>query len=284
MKKLNNVWAIVDGNASAAELERLAAVLGRKATVVSAANKDFFLNSIPAIVKAVAEAKPDAVITANTKNGRLLAGILAANLDTLVLSDLSKLSVEENGVRAKRMVYGGAAFRTETVSGTAVLCLGIGLLPDEAADGEVSQLEISEEGNGYTFIEKRSKEVKAVNLSAAKRIVSAGRGVPNEETLAVMQELATVIEAEVACTRPISEENRWMPTERYIGVSGAMVKPDIYLAVGISGQMQHTVGCNESGTIFAINKDKNAPIFKQCDYGIVADSAAVLPAILEALK
>lgn len=284
MKKLGNVWAVVDCNASADELERLAAVLGDRATVVTCANKSFFLNSIPNIVKEVVAAKPDAIITASTKNGRLLAGILAAKLDTLVLSDLSGLDITEEGVLASRMVYGGAAIRKESVNGTVVLCLGQGLLTNQTADGEVAHVELSEESGEIVFVEKRSKEIRTVNLTAAKRVLSAGRGVPSEEALGVLQKLAEVLEAEIGCTRPVSEEYRWLPKERYIGVSGAKIKPEFYMAVGISGQVQHTVGCNESGTIFAINKDKNAPIFKQCDYGIVADSAVVLPAILDALK
>lgn len=284
MNKLNNVWAIADGNASVEELEHLAAVLGSKATVVTCANKGFFLNSIPAIVAKVEAEKPDAVITASTKNGRLLAGILAAKLDTLVLSDPSALSVGEKGVSVSRIVYGGAAIREESVTGTAVVCVGSGVLADEVADGEVTKVEIAEEGAEFVFVEKRQKENKAVNLAAAKRVVCAGRGVTTQEDLAVLQEIAKVIDAEVGCTRPVSEEYGWLPTARYIGVSGAMVKPDVYLGAGISGQVQHTVGVNQSGVIFAINKDKDCPMFSQCDYGIVGDTAVILPAILEALK
>lgn len=284
MNKLNNVWAVADGNASVEEIKRLAAVIGSKATVLCCANEGSFLNYIPAVLNKLGDENPDAVITAATKNGRLLAGLLAAKFDTLVLSDLSGLSVEAEGVCASRIVYGGAAVREELVSGTAVLCLGPGLLTDEAADGELELIEITEQEEAVVFLSKRQKESKAVNLAAAKRVVCAGRGVSNEEVLAVVQELAQTIDAEIGCTRPVSEENRWLPTERYIGVSGAMIKPDFYLAVGVSGQIQHTVGCNQSGVIFAVNKDKNAPIFRQCDYGIVGDSAVIMPAVLEALK
>lgn len=284
MTKLNKVWAIADANANAADLERVAAVIGSDVTVVTCPEGSFFLNSIPAIVKAVAETKPDAIITASTKNGRLLAGRLAVCFDTVVLSDLSAITVNEDGIRTSRMVYGGAAIRTEVASGTAVLCLGAGLLEDEAADAQVTKLEISDSADEFVLVEKRSKELKSVNLNAAKRVVAAGRGVATEETLAVLQELAAVLEAEVGCTRPVSEESGWLPVERYIGVSGVKVKADFYLAAGISGQMQHMVGCSDSSVIFAINKDKNSPIFKMCDYGIVGDTAAILPAVLEALK
>ena len=117
MKKLKNVWAIVDNNASGEELTRLAAMLGGDATIVTCKDEVFFLNSIPSIIAKVEEAKPDAVICATTKNGRLISGILAARLDTVVLSDLSEICVED-GISGKRIVYGGAALREETVSGT----------------------------------------------------------------------------------------------------------------------------------------------------------------------
>ena len=90
--------------------------------------------------------------------------------------------------------------------------------------------------------------------------------------------------AGLACSRPLTEGVNWLPTERYVGVSGLMLTPKAYIAVGISGQMQHMVGCNRSGAIFAINKDKNAPIFKQCDFGLVGDIKDVLPAITAALE
>lgn len=283
MKKLKNVWAIVDNNASGEELTRLAAMLGGDATIVTCKDEVFFLNSIPSIIAKVEEAKPDAVICATTKNGRLISGILAARLDTVVLSDLSEICVED-GISGKRIVYGGAALREETVSGTAILCLGNGLLAEESAEADIHVLELCDESNSFVLLDKRKKEVKSVNLAGAKRIVSAGRGVGSEELLGVLMKLAGVLEAEVGCTRPVSEENGWLPTERYIGVSGVITKPDFYLAVGVSGQIQHMVGCCEAGTVFAINKQKDAPIFNQCDYGLVGDVNVIIPALLEALR
>ena len=96
-------------------------------------------------------------------------------------------------------------------------------------------------------------------------------------------DLCDKLGAGLACSRPLTEGVNWLPTERYVGVSGLMLTPKAYIAVGISGQMQHMVGCNRSGAIFAINKDKNAPIFKQCDFGLVGDIKDVLPAITAAL-
>ncbi|HBR09149.1 MAG TPA: electron transfer flavoprotein subunit alpha, partial [Clostridiales bacterium] len=123
-----------------------------------------------------------------------------------------------------------------------------------------------------------------VNLPAAKRVIGVGRGFSNEEDLELARDLAKAIGAEIGCTRPIAEESKWMPRETYIGVSGVMLKPELYFAIGLSGQVQHTVGINQSGTIIAINKDKEAPIFRYADYGIVGDLRKILPQLSGLLK
>ena len=118
-----------------------------------------------------------------------------------------------------------------------------------------------------------------MNLAAAKVVVGVGRGLEREENLSLARDLAAAIGGEVGCSRPVAEGEKWMPRETYIGVSGVMIKPELYIACGISGQVQHMAGVNQSRVIVAINKDKSAPIFKQCDYGIVGDLSVVLPAL-----
>ncbi|WP_226963138.1 FAD-binding protein [Sutterella seckii] len=114
--------------------------------------------------------------------------------------------------------------------------------------------------------------------------VGVGRGIAKEADLALADALAKAIGAEVGCSRPIAEGEHWMERERYIGVSGVLLKGDVYVALGISGQIQHMVGVNDCGTIIAVNKDKNAPIFNYCDYGIVGDIYKVLPELTKALS
>lgn len=115
-------------------------------------------------------------------------------------------------------------------------------------------------------------------------MVSVGRGIGSKENIAIAEELAKEIGAEIACSRPVAENEKWMEHERYVGISNLMLKPDLYLAVGISGQIQHMVGANGSQTIMAINKDKNAPIFQFADYGIVGDVMKILPALTRQLS
>ena len=126
-------------------------------------------------------------------------------------------------------------------------------------------------------------EVMARDTLQACLDVAAGRGFAEEAELDLARALCDKIGAGLACSRPLTEGVDWLPTELYVGVSGLMLSPKAYVACGISGQMQHMVGCNRAGTLFAINKDKSAPIFKQCDYGIVGDLKDVLPRLVAAL-
>ena len=118
---------------------------------------------------------------------------------------------------------------------------------------------------------------------AGAKNMTGGRGFAEEADLQLMRDVAAKLGGECGCSRPLAEGVDWMPREAYIGVSGMMLAPKMYLGIGISGQMQHMVGVNHAGTMFAVNKDKNAPIFKQCDYGLVGDLKDVLPKLAAAL-
>jgi electron transfer flavoprotein alpha subunit len=122
-----------------------------------------------------------------------------------------------------------------------------------------------------------------VDLSSAPIIVSVGRGIKEAENIAMAEELAKLLGGEIAASRPICD-NGWLPLERQIGSSGQTVSPKLYLALGISGAIQHVVGMKGSRTVVAVNKDESAPIFEIADYGIVADLFDVVPALVEALK
>ena len=124
---------------------------------------------------------------------------------------------------------------------------------------------------------------RAVDLTASEIIVSVGRGIKEESNIAVVEELAKVLGAEMAASRPICDAG-WMPMERQVGSSGQTVAPKMYVAVGISGAIQHLVGMKGSKTIVAINKDAAAPIFEVADYGIVGDLFEVVPALVEEVK
>src|SRR5262249_29636504 len=127
------------------------------------------------------------------------------------------------------------------------------------------------------------ESARAVDLTAAERIVSVGRGIGEQSNIPVVEELAKAMGAELAASRPICDAG-WLPMERQVGSSGQTVAPKMYMAVGISGAIQHLVGMKGSKTIVAINKDANAPIFEVADYGIVGDLFEVVPALVEEVK
>ena len=218
-----------------------------------------------------------------TRRGKFIAGSVAALLGTSALVDAS--SVAED-LTVEHMVYGGAATRTERALGScAVVLCTPDALPEGDAGGAGAVHAVAFEAPAAT-IECRSvapREKAKVDLSAAARVVGVGRGVAAQEDLQLVERFADAIGAEIGCTRPIAEEEKWLPREVYIGVSGAMLSPDLYIGIGLSGQVQHTVGINQAKTIVAINKDASAPIFKLADIGIVGDWKTVVTGALEQL-
>ncbi len=298
MSKLNQVWVIASDKSVIAELTAGARTLGETVTLLLAGSRDAavgadhvfyfgetgdrqsFLAYVPAMVKLVLEKKPELILTDTSRNGRYAAAFAAAACRTNAMTDVMEVWLEGSDVVTKRMVYGGSAFRTEKASATAVICAGAGVFTgvDSAEAGSIEDVAGPEAG-GIVFKEKSTKSVQPVNLAAAKKIISVGRGLGDAANLPAVEAFAEKIGAEIGCSRPVAEEEKWMPKERYIGISGCMVKADVYIAAGISGQVQHMAGANQSKTIIAINKDSSAPVFSQCDYGIVGDLMKVLPAL-----
>jgi electron transfer flavoprotein alpha subunit len=158
---------------------------------------------------------------------------------------------------------------------------------DQVAEGtapvEVVKPQLSPADIRIKPLELFRENQRAVDLGAAELIVSVGRGIKEPENIALVQKLADALGAELAASRPICDAG-WLPMERQVGSSGQTVAPKMYLAVGISGAIQHLVGMKASRTIVAINKDPNAPIFEVADYGIVGDLFQVVPELIDAIQ
>lgn len=231
----------------------------------------------PAVAAAVAAEAGDVVLAANKPAERVLAGAVAARLGAPYLHGLKEIG--QGSAELSR--FGGIALETVSFDTAVVAVLDGGAVPEgeapaaEAASGEYYEA---------TVTGQDKVDVSSANLGSAKRIVAAGRGFKAEEDLKLAEDLAAAIGAELACSRPLAEGADWMSADRYIGVSGQSVAPDLYIAVGISGQIQHTVGMVDSKVVVAVNNDDKAPIFEGADYGIVADLYEALPAIVEAAK
>jgi len=230
---------------------------------------------------------PDYVVFPHTYQVRDYAPALAARLNRVLISDVTAIS---EGPAFTRQLMQGRLSGSYRPSGTGPCFLSVqsGAFRAETAEegnAEVAKFtpEIAPEKIRTKPSEPFRGSAQTVDLGSAQFIVAVGRGIKEADNLSIVQDLATALGAELAASRPICD-NGWLPLERQVGSSGQTVAPKVYLAVGISGAIQHLVGMKGSQCIVAINKDPEAPIFEVADYGIVGDLFEVVPALTEALK
>jgi electron transfer flavoprotein alpha subunit len=269
-----------------------AAELGRYGADQIYVSEDGSLEGLPvdlaaeALAQIARQAEASYLLLGSTRRGKELAGRLAMKLDAGAVTDVNALTLEGGELVAGRYYYGGTTIMRESLQ-TPVKLFAIMPKTFEAAEaagaGEVVQAQLALPEPRVQFVERRSKEGAGVDLDSAERIVAIGRGVGKREDVNLGKELAAALQAELGCTKGLVDF-QWMPEECVLGLSGAKAKPDLYLAVGISGQIQHTVGISSAKIIAAINTDKDAPIFALADYGIVGDLYQVVPALVEKLK
>ena len=242
-------------------------------------NHDVYVQAIEALYDAIG---PQYVIAPNTVNGLDYAPAVAQRLDLPLVTDAVDVRVDD-GLSVTREFYAGKTEGDVDVAGEGALVTirpgewpgaeGVGDAVVDAFDVEVDEGAVRSTVTGY-------QEVGAgdVDISEAEVLVSVGRGIEEEENIALIEELADAMGATVSSSRPIVD-NGWLPQDRQVGQSGKKVTPDVYIAIGISGAVQHVAGMKGSDTIIAINNDPSAPIFDIADYGIVDDLFDVVPAL-----
>ena len=250
---------------------------------------DGYVNALAAVV---AEEKPDLVILPHTYQTRDFAPALAARLGRALITDVTAIKKDGNTVACIRPVFQGKLNADVAAAGPAphFITVQIGAFRADTAKRGASPAPVRkasvnvDAGSIRQKPEAPFKEAKqAVDLSQAERIVSVGRGIKGQEHLKIAQDLAAALGAEIAASRPICDAG-WLPMDRQIGSSGQTVAPKLYVALGISGAIQHLVGMKGSKTIVAINKDPEAPIFEIADYGIAGDLFEVVPALIAELN
>jgi len=247
-----------------------------------------------AVLKQLIEsAKPDLVLFPHTYQVRDFAPKLAAILGKGMVGDCVGFRNEDGKLVFVRQMFQGKAAADVTFTGAApwfasfqsgafradLLAAGKG----QKAPVKAVKVELKPEDIRTKPLELFKEAKSAVDLTQAPLIVAIGRGIKAPENIAKAEALAKVLGAELAASRPICDEG-WLPMERQIGSSGQTVAPKLYLALGISGAIQHVVGMKGSRTIVAVNKDQKAPIFEIADYGIVADIFEIMPALTEELQ
>lgn len=231
--------------------------------------------------------KPDFVVSPHTYQVRDYAPALAARMGQVLIGDVT--GIHEGPVFIRQLMQGRLTGEyRHSGSGTCFISVQSGAFRADQAEAGSAAIETFTPTIEATQIRTRPgppfrASAQTVDLGAAQFIVSVGRGIKEAENLSLVQDLAASLGAELAASRPICD-NGWLPIERQVGSSGQTVSPKLYLAVGVSGAIQHLVGMKGSQCVVAINKDPEAPIFEVADYGIVGDLFEVVPALTEAIK
>jgi electron transfer flavoprotein alpha subunit len=244
-------------------------------------------NILEAIIK---EHHIDVVLIGSNKNGKELAARLAAKLHVGCVMDCTKVYLHEKKLMTERVVYSGNAIAVEQFTASPQIVtipskMFDPLPKDEHHKGEIVKKSIAVEHSPSKILKVQEMKSEGVNVEDAEIIVSCGRGLKKKEDIRLISELADVLKGRtVGCSRPIAADLKWLSEDHWIGLSGHKVKPKLYVACGISGQIQHIAGMRDSGVVVAINKDPEALIFKSADYGIVGDLYEVLPRLTTAIK
>jgi electron transfer flavoprotein alpha subunit len=241
-----------------------------------------------ALAERAASNSPDLILLGQAYNDRDIAGRLAARLGVGVLSNASDVRLNGGGVETDHEILGGTQIATASASqGPYIVLARPKSFVAEAMGGgapQVEKLELPEAGAAEAKIaESHVEEREGPQLGDASIIVSGGRGLGSPEAYELVEKLGKQLNAATGATRAIVDAG-WVPYAKQVGQTGKTVKPDVYIACGISGAMQHLVGMKDSKTIIAINKDADAPIFSIADLGVVGDVHKVLPRLIEALQ
>ncbi len=255
-------------------------------TVTDAALNNFDASVFTKIIAQAAEAAGATVIVfSNNTAGKAVAPRLSVRLKAGLVSGAIALPDLSNGFVVKKTVFSGKAFANIAVTSdkkiialnpnsyNIVMGTGTAEVVPFAATIDAAKVEV-------TAVNKVTGEV---SLSEADIVVSGGRGLKGPENWGLVTELATLLGAATACSRPVADIN-WRPHHEHVGQTGLAIAPNLYIAIGISGAIQHLAGVNRSKVIVVINKDPEAPFFKAADYGIVGDAFEVMPKIIDAVK
>ncbi|MDX1468154.1 MAG: electron transfer flavoprotein subunit alpha/FixB family protein [Acidimicrobiia bacterium] len=241
-----------------------------------------------ALADRIAAEAPDLVLFGQAYTDRDVAGRLAARLGVGVLSNASDVRMVDGGVETQHEIDGGTKIATASMSSrTPIVLIRPKSFPASAVGGttpETASLELPDLGKAdAVIVESHVEEREGPQLGEAAIVVSGGRGLGSAEAYDLVVKLAGLLGAATGATRAIVDAG-WVPYALQVGQTGKTVKPDVYIAAGISGAMQHVVGMKDSTTIIAINKDPDAPIFSMADLGVVGDVHKVLPALIESLE
>lgn len=233
----------------------------------------------------VASGGADVVVFSHNLHGRAIAPRVAAALKAGFVAGAVALPETSNGFRVKRAVFSGKAFATVAINTPAkVISLNPNAFAVTESGGKAEVIPISQSvPAAKTRVVSVNRVEGEIPLGEAERVVSGGRGLKGPENWKMIEELAALLGAATACSRAVADAG-WRPHHEHVGQTGLAIAPNLYMAIGISGAIQHLAGVNRSKVIVVINKDPEAPFFKAADYGIVGDAFEVVPKMIEALR
>jgi len=238
-----------------------------------------------ALTDAVEKNNAEVIIFSNSIGAKAIAPRISAKLKAGLVSGAVDYPNTSNGFVVKKSVFSGKAFANVQINSEKKV---IALTPNSFAvstseeQANVNEHQIELEPNDITIVSE-NLITGTVPLSEAELVVSGGRGLKGPENWGILENLADSLGATLACSRPVADSD-WRPHHEHVGQTGGTIRPNLYIAVGISGAIQHLAGVNTSKTIVVINKDPEAPFFKAADYGIVGDAFEVVPRLTEAIK
>lgn len=253
-------------------------------------NSDVFNNFTPEIfAKALTELKKgDTIVLPATLDASTFAPLLALKTDATLVTNLIAEPSNVSPFTAERRAFSGKGIETvEVVDGAKVITVlqnafGAKENPVEGTEENVN-VSVTENDSKLKVVKVEQASTGKVDLNEAEVVVSAGRGLKGPENWGMIEELAELLGAATACSKPVSDVG-WRPHEEHVGQTGKAIAPNLYIAIGISGAIQHLAGVNSSKTIVVINSDAEAPFFKAADYGIVGDAFEVVPKLIEEVK
>lgn len=289
-KQNSSLTAISIGNVAESELKELGKYGAAKVLNVSNDQLKNFVNQAYAAIIAEAAKKEnaDVVVLSNSFSGKGLAPRIAVKLQAGLVDGAVELPQLDGGkFQVKKTAFSGKAFAiTELTSAIKIIALNpnafgtkenVAEAVIEAFNPEVKSTDLA------AIVKEVIRATNKISLPDAELVVSAGRGLKGPENWGMIEELASLLGAATACSKPVSDAD-WRPHEEHVGQTGIAISPNLYIAIGISGAIQHLAGVSSSKVIVVINKDPEAPFFKVADYGIVGDAFEVVPKLIEALK
>ncbi len=233
------------------------------------------------------EGGPDILLLRSSRLGKETAGRVAQKLQAGCITDAIGLTTKAPDLVVDRYALGGNTVSSEVIKSTKKV---MSFMPrtfeaqKAPVQGKVVKMDLKVPASRVELVEQRKKTGESANIESAETLVCVGKGIANKDDLAMVNELAKVLGGELGCTRALSSDYHWLSEDRMVGISGKRCKPKLHVSIGVSGQIQHTVGIMSSKLIVAVNKDKEAPIFKIADYGIVGDLYQIVPKLVERIK